>query len=104
MYQLPTRSPTVYRGKHPTKIRMLGYSNSLSQQTIGAYLSINRPVHIELYNGTRYIAASAEVNMDLISPGSDLNVVLKEPVTPIEQLTQERYDEMLELIRKQRGY
>lgn len=103
MYQLPQKVVNLYRGKYPDRISQLGYSNSLSQQVIGGFLSINRPIHIELNNGIRYIAAADEINMAMCKPSVSVGAVLKKPVTEIIPLTQERYDEMLTLVQKVRG-
>lgn len=102
MYLLPTKSGRRYRGKYPDTIHSLGYSNSLSQQVIGGYLSINRPIHIELNNGRRYIAAAAEIDMAKAHLGADFNDVIKSP-HEIIALLQERYDEMMAKVRKVRG-
>lgn len=103
MFQLPTHSDRKYIGKYPSRINSLGYSNSLSQMVIGAFLHIGYPVHFELNDGRRLIASRSEICMESACIGVELSTILKDPVTPIESLSQERYDEMMGLVRKARG-
>lgn len=103
MFCLPTHSPRKYRGKYPTRINSWGYSNSASQQALGKFLGITRPVHIELNDGRRYIADTSELKTGEVKLGVDLDDLFVIPATIIA-LTQERYDEMLGRVREIRGY
>ena len=103
IYQLPTRSPRRYRGKYPERVNSWSYSRSPSQMAIADYLGISRPVHIELNDGRRYI-----IDMKALRPeGVKLNAEMIDCLSPDvmfveslwDELSQERYDEMLERVR-----
>lgn len=105
IFELPTRSPRKYRGQYPNRINSWSYSRSPSQQAIADYLEIGRPVHIELNNGKRYIADMKSLNADGIKLGTELRDIWKEEVSVKipHLLSQERYDEMLALVRAARA-
>lgn len=104
MYELPTRSDRVYRGKYPHRVASTGYSRSLEQMFISQYLGIRAAYHLELNDGRRFIACITELRNGDSFVSRDIQEVLKKHPTPIERLSQERYDEMLEGIRQIRGY
>jgi hypothetical protein len=101
MFVLPTRSPRIYRGKYPTRIHSWSYSRSPSQQALAAFLGINRPVHLELNEGTRFIAEFTELSESHLKVGTDIEACLKQP-TPLVFLSQDRYDLMLSHVRRAR--
>lgn len=107
IFLLPTRSSRKYRGKYPERVNSWSYSRSPSQMAIAEYLGISRPVHIELNDGRRYIA-----DMKALRPeGVKLNAEMLNCIHPDvmfvesawEDLSQERYDEMLVLVREARS-
>lgn len=107
IFTLPTRSPRRYRGKYPERVNSWSYSRSPSQMAIAQYLGISRPVHIELNDGRRYI-----IDMKALRPeGVKLNAEMLNCLTTDvmfvesawEDLSQERYDEMLVLVREARA-
>lgn len=104
MHQLPTRSPREYRGKYPTRVCAVAYSRSPAQAFIARFLGIASATHIELNDGRRFIACTTELKTDRPVFGRDLSEITRNPITVIEQLSQERYDEMLEGVRQIRGY
>ena len=105
MFKLPTRGHTdrPYRGKYPTRICQWSYSGSPASKALGVFLGIKRPVHIELNEGTRYIADLSEVKADETKIGTELNDFLVHVPTHVVTLTQERYDQMLAIVRAVRN-
>lgn len=99
IYQLPTRSPRKYRGKYPRRVNSWSYSRSPSQQAIADYLDIRLPVHLELNDGTRFIACMFDFADDL-KLSVEFNDILPGPVL---DLPQHRYDEMLALVQAARA-
>lgn len=102
MFLLPTKSPIRYRGKYPMRVRSWSYARSLSTQALGAYLGIRKPVHLELNNGSRYIADLSELRTDLPHIGVELEAMLSKNPTTLVELSWEEYDEMLTLVRRVR--
>ena len=105
IFMLPTRSPRKYRGKYPERVNSWSYSRSPSQQAIAEYLGISRPVHIELNNGKRYIADMKSIKGDDLKLSAELHDVIADHILETtfgpcwEELSQERYDEMLTLVQ-----
>lgn len=102
---LPTRSSRRYRGKYPTRVNMWSYSRSASQKIVGDHLSMQRPCHIELNDGRRYIADLPyliKLDFDGICMGMDLAELVSDSNEMLFSLTQDRYDAMLADIRKLR--
>lgn len=104
MFKLPTRghADRPYRGKYPNRVNSWSYSRSPSQQALGAFLGIRKPVHIELNEGTRYIADISELKANEVKLGTDINDLLHHVPALIVTLTQQRYDEMLAVVRSAR--
>ena len=99
IFQLPTRSPIKYRGKHPFRVRMWSYSRSRSQQIVAEHLGMTRPVHIEVYAGYRFIADMSDLRRDGVKCNVEMEACLNNPAADIHDLTQVRYDAMLDAIR-----
>lgn len=104
MYFLPTRPPRRYRGKYPFRIHSWSYADSGSQRAIGAFLSIRRPVHIELNSGVRFICSIRELKAKDLKVGADFHEILVDQEPTFIELAQAQYDEMLALIRKVRSH
>lgn len=103
IFQLPTKSDRIYRGKYPRRVWSWGYSRSPSQAVIGKFLEVDKPVHLELNDGTRYILSLDETHPALFMMNAEMEeVVIKLPMIS-KPLSQERYDEMLLLVRKERA-
>lgn len=106
LFLLPTRSPRRYAGKYPERVNSWSYSRSPSQRAIADYLGIGRPVHIELNDGRRYIADMKSLRPEGVKLGVELVSCLHPDVIFVESawedLSQERYDEMLTLVRAAR--
>jgi len=65
---------------------------------IAEYLDMRRPVHLELNDGTRFIACMFDFADDL-KIGREFNDLLPGVVL---ELPQSRYNEMIELVREAR--
>ena len=103
--KLPSRSKRRYRGKYPTRVNSWAYSRSSSQKIVAKHLSMNRPVHIELNNGSRYVAELKyliDQGFDGITMGADLHRLVSEDNSLLGNLNQDRYDLMLVEIRQER--
>jgi hypothetical protein len=100
IYLLPTRSARKYRGKYPTRINSWSYSRSPSQMIVATHLDMKRPVHMELNNGSRYIADMCDLVGDVRLAVEFDDAML--PRTEQLELSQERYDAMLADIRAHR--
>lgn len=106
IFLLPTRSSRRYRGQYPERVNSWSYSRSPSQQAIADYLNIGRPVHIELNDGRRYIIDMKALRPDTVKLGVELVSCLHSDVLFVEsaweELSRERYDEMLALVQAAR--
>lgn len=104
IYELPTRSPIVYRGRYRHYIRSWSYGRSPSQKVIADHLGINCPVHIELNNGRRYIAAASYLFRGEVKINANFFDTLQGFVSTEHFicLTQAAYDVMLAKVREAR--
>lgn len=106
IFLLPTRSSRRYAGKYPERVNSWSYSRSPSQMAIAEYLGISRPVHIELNDGRRYIIDMRALRPDTVKLGVELVSCLQSDVLFVEsaweELSRDRYDEMLALVQAAR--
>jgi hypothetical protein len=102
MYLLPTRATRRYRGKYPHRIHSWAYSQSPSQRALGAFLSLRKPVHIELNDGRRFIASISELLPNQSRMGVEFEMILRHNPCTIDEMSQEMYDQLLELVRRLR--
>jgi len=101
IYRLPSRSPRKYRGQYPRRVHSWSYSSSPCQMLIKDILKLELgPVHIELNDGTRFIADRADLRE--VKCGVEWLDCLKKGTLGID-LSKERYDFMLDQIRTLRG-
>lgn len=107
IFMLPTRSPRKYRGKYPERVNSWSYSRSPSQMAIAEFLGISRPVHIELNDGRRYIICMKALRPEGVKLNAEMIDCLSPDVMFVESLwedlSQERYDAMLALVREARA-
>jgi hypothetical protein len=99
MFELPSTSIRCYHGKYPNRVHSISYSDSPAQRFIGEFLGIVRPVHLELNCGRRFIAAMKELKANEPMISRDISHITVQGVTPIEPLSKDRYEEMLDNIR-----
>lgn len=107
IFLLPTRSSRRYAGKYPERVNSWSYSRSPSQMAIAEFLGISRPVHIELNDGRRYIIDMKALRPEGVKLGNEMVSCLSADVMFVEsaweELSQERYDEMLALVQAARA-
>lgn len=97
IYQLHTRSQRRYRGKYPRRINSWSYARSARQDIVAKHLDMKRPVHLELNDGTRFIADMSDLDLNGCRVGIEFSLVSKAPC--VIDLTQDRYNAMLAEIR-----
>lgn len=98
IYQLHTRSDRKYRGQYPRRINSWSYSRSVSQQIVARHLGILTPVHIELNDGTRFIAELKRTHPQM-RIGMEFALAAPDPVI---DLSIDRYNAMLAEIEESR--
>ncbi len=99
---LPSQSNRKYHGMYPKRINSISYSRSPSQQLVGNYLGLKRPVHIELNDGKRYIVDAGDLDMGNVKLNAEWDEVHKSSV--IRLMTTENYTHMMEALHVLRGY
>lgn len=107
IFELPTRSPRKYRGKYPERVNAWSYGRSPSQTALALFLGINRPVHVELNDGRRFIVDMRALIEDKVKLNVEFIFCIDPDVFYVEslweELTQDKYDRMLQIVRMARA-